>query len=254
MELNFLKKVNNVSYLNQERGGFSSLYLKVRAHENRILTDNQLSQLPYVSPDNSLFKEWSLRQKSAVRFINYLKKKNKPLKILDLGCGNGWFTHKMAKITPRNYVLGMDINISELEQAAKVFANDNLHFVYGDIFALKDHFESSFDVITVNAAIQYFRELSELILLLKSFLTNSGELHIIDSPFYEPKAVSEARERTRNYYSKLGFPKMAEYYHHHSKEDVSEFELLYFPKKSLINRLRGVTDSPFPWLKYTNEN
>ena len=254
MELKFLRKINNVGYLTPNRDDFSSLYLKVRDHENRVLTDKQLSQLPNLVPGNPHHKEWSLRQKSTSRFTDYLKKKNKPLRILDLGCGNGWFTNKMALIAPNYIVLGIDINPPELEQAARVFRRENLHFVFGDIYAIADLFRNSFDMITVNATIQYFGELSKLIALLKTFLTASGEIHIMDSPFYNPAAVAAAKERTFSYYSELGFPKMAEYYHHHSKEDVKEFEVLYFPKKSLVKRLTRRKDSPFPWLKYTNES
>ena len=253
MTYKFLRKVNKVGYLTPEKGSFSSLYLQVRKLEKRVLTDNQLRSLPKLAPGNSHFKEWQLRQKSTTRFIAYLEKKDKPLKILDLGCGNGWFTHKMAQIAEENVVLGLDINIPELEQAAKVFEKSNLQFGYGNIEELSSQFKNTFDLITINAAMQYFNNCTAILKLLKSFLTPSGEIHIIDSPFYEMSEISDAKERTLNYYSELGFPEMAKFYYHHNKKDVEEFEVLYSPKKSFINKLSRRKESPFPWLKYCHE-
>lgn len=254
MILPYLRQLKSVGYLTEESDSFSTLYLKVRECENRVLTDDQLKQLPYATTENPNWKEWKRRQKSALRFTNYLNRKNSTKHILDLGCGNGWFAHILAKTKPDATVVGIDINPDELEQAARVFNRHNLRFVYGDIFALNDVFSSQFDLITVNATIQYFGDMPKLKALLKSFLKPKGELHIIDSPIYSEKALGAAKQRTENYYRHLGFPEMAEYYYHHSLEELKEFKIRYRPKKSIFNKLIGFKDSPFPWLIYVNES
>ena len=78
---------------------------------------------------------------------------------MELGCGNGWLTHHLAMIK-NSYVVGVDINRFELEQAARVFNNFNNHkFFYADVFA--DYFKlGDFDIILLAGSIQYFKDLS----------------------------------------------------------------------------------------------
>lgn len=252
MILPYLRQLNSVGYLTEESESFSGLYLKVRGHENRVLTDDQLKQLPYATTDNFNWKEWQRRQKSAMRFVDYLNRKNSPLQILDLGCGNGWFTNLLAQTKPDDNIIGIDINPDELQQAARVFTSLHLRFVYGDIFALQHVFSNQFDIITINATIQYFGDLQKLKALLKSFLKPMGELHIIDSPIYSRNALDAAKQRTENYYRNLGFPEMTKYYYHHSFDELKEFKIKYRPKRSIFNKFIGFKDSPFPWLIYVN--
>ena len=110
-----------VVYLTQEEPFFSEKYLKVRALENRVLSDFQVQQLPDISKEHTLYNEWQLRKKSANRFLRYFAKKTTTQTVLDLGCGNGWFTHIIAEISESNTVFGLDINPLELEQANRVF-------------------------------------------------------------------------------------------------------------------------------------
>lgn len=251
MNLNFLYSENGVGYLTAKKTIFSQLYLQVREREQRVLTDEQVARLPQSVPGEVHHKEWRVRRKSTDRFLDYLKKKSAPLQILDIGCGNGWFTHLLASVSKENKVVGLDINRLELEQAARVFQKENLQFVFGDIFSLTGQFQNRFHLITINASVQYFHDFRKLLSLLKSFLRRDmGEIHIIDSPFYKKADIVAARSRSEKYYSDLGFPEMAEHYFHHSVEEVNDFEVLYRPKKSLLDNLSGRVDSPFKWLCY----
>ncbi|MDC8003231.1 class I SAM-dependent methyltransferase [Aureisphaera galaxeae] len=236
---------NDVAYLTEEIGLFGDSYVAVREKEGRILTDEEVSQLPYVAKENRNAGEWQMRNKSAARFISYLRNKSKST-ILEVGCGNGWFSHAMA--FGSHSVVGLDINVPELEQAARVFKKENLQFVYGDLFAIGDVFKHRFDIIVLNASVQYFEDFDRLFGKLKAFLTPKGEIHIIDSPFYPATEVADAKKRTEEYYKGLGFPEMAQYYFHHSLEAIKDFTFLYRPKNSLWNRALGKKDSPFPWV------
>ena len=223
---------------------FSDRYLEVRKEENRILTDQEAVELPYLDSKNKNAKEWKARVSSTKRMISYLLNQNKPLTILDIGCGNGWFTNKLAQIK-NTLVTGIDINIEELEQANRVFQKENLEFVYGNIFELQPIYSNKFDIITLNASVQYFENLENLIFLLKSFLKENGEIHIIDSPFYPKNEIENAKKRTIDYYSKLGFPEMAIFYFHHSLEDLNSYEILYKP--SIIDKF--LSKNPFLHIK-----
>ncbi len=250
MNLDVFQKVNNVYYLSEKSLEFSDLYTKVRDKEQRILTDSEVATLPFLK-NHKLSNEWELRQQSTRRFLSYLNKKNTPLTILDLGCGNGWFSNAIATASTQNNVLGLDLNVSELEQASRVFKQDNLQFAYGNIFEINLTLDSKFDIITLNACVQYFPDFRLLFSKLKTFLKPQGEIHIIDSPFYDTSEIKSAKQRTENYYKELGFPEMTEHYFHHSKNDISSFQTLYHPTRSFLSKLFK-KDSPFSWIVFKN--
>ncbi|WP_298419117.1 class I SAM-dependent methyltransferase [uncultured Kordia sp.] len=238
----------NVYYLTPENPDFSRYYLAVREKEDRILSDYEVRQLPYIKR-----YEWEFREKSTERFIQYISDKNKSLKILDIGCGNGWFSNKIAKISETIQIIGLDINREELEQAARIFKTKNLYFVYADIFKVSTKLEAQFDIITLNGAIQYFEDFKGFITLLQTFLKPNGEIHIIDSPFYKTASVADAKERTKEYYTEIGVPEMAENYFHHDEKLIAEFDLLYKYRWNIIHKILGKKDSPFSWYRFTKK-
>lgn len=243
--------MQKVTYLTAKKEAFSDSYIAIRSKENRVLTDDEVRQLPYTAASNPNANEWKVRQHSSKRFLDYLSNKKDSLHVLDIGCGNGWFSHLMSQI-PNTTVVGLDINAIELEQAATVFDAPNLTFVYGDIFEIIT-FQNQFHIITLNACVQYFPNFDTLIHRLKTFLLPHGEIHIIDSPFYTIENLADAQKRSIAYYTNLGFPEMANYYYHHSIEAISEFDILYQPPKNKISKWLSVDYSPFMWLKYSKK-
>ncbi|MEK7786022.1 MAG: class I SAM-dependent methyltransferase, partial [Chloroflexota bacterium] len=140
----------------------------------------------------------------------------------------------------------------ELSQAARLFAGHRLTFLAADIFQAPFG-ERSFDAIIIASAIQYFPDPPALIRRLKPVLSERGEIHVLDSPFYAPSEVPGARARTQAHYAALGFPEMAEHYHHHTLGALAEFRptQLYDPGSPLARlwRLFRFVDSPFPWIR-----
>ena len=227
---------------------FEENYIQVREKEGRIYSELEIKSLPFLK-DHPLAKEWKLRHKSTNRVCKYFEdRKGKVL--IDIGCGNGWFSHLLSNNTELE-VIGLDINTSELEQAAKVFPGDKLKFLYGDIFSLNIPKESV-DYFTMNASIQYFPNPDKLLERLVFLLKPRGEIHIIDSPFYSASELVGAKQRTLNYFTNLGFPAMAKFYHHHTWGQLADwdYDVLYQP--SGMNRLKKALnrpDSPFPWIR-----
>jgi SAM-dependent methyltransferase len=219
----------------------TDIYLQVRRKEGRIFSDDIVRQLPDLPADHVFCHEWKVRAASAGRMLGYLEGLNRPLTILDLGCGNGWLTHRVAQ-TGESRVIGLDRNRLELEQAARVFGSGS-RLLWAESNILSAPFaQASFDIILVAAAIQYFPDLRRLILALRALLAPGGEIHLLDSPLYAPEALAAARERSRQYYENLGIPRMAEFYHHHPVTDLDAFNpvFLYRPARD---------DSPFPWIR-----
>jgi hypothetical protein len=97
------------------------------------------------------------------------------------------------------------------------------------------------------ASLQYFPSVINVLKQALAILDQRGEIHIIDTSFYDPLEVSQADQRSHQYYKALGFPEMAEYYSHHS---ISEFwgfkyRILSDPT-SILNRF--FKRDPFYWI------
>ena len=165
-------------------GEFADQYLELRLKEKRLYSDEEVKQLPLIRRSHPHFSEWKIRKKSARRLFRYLKKKKRPLKILEIGCGNGWLSAFLAK-HPSFEVIGSDINRFEIEQAERVFKSRNLKFILSqpDNILLND----KYDIILFAASIQYFSPLKKITELALSALNTGGEIHFIDTHFLSPR-------------------------------------------------------------------
>ncbi|MDB5023658.1 MAG: class SAM-dependent methyltransferase [Mucilaginibacter sp.] len=222
---------------------FEDLYIAVRQQEKRVYTDEQLQLLPDI--DHLYYDEWKIRKRSSGRLTAYLEKKRKHLKILEVGCGNGWLSAKLSNI-PNTRVTGLDINEIEIEQAKRVFKKDNLEFIY-DSFTDSTFDNEKFDVIVFAASLQYFPSVINVLKQALAILRYGGEVHIVDTPFYTPVEAEKANARSCGYYAALGFPEMAAHYFHHSTSEFwgFKYELLFNPSNP-FNRL--FKKDPFYWV------
>jgi len=228
-------------------GEFEPLYTALRSIEGRIYSDAQVGKLPEISEGHLYREEWAIRKVSCKKLTNYLKKKKRSLKILEVGCGNGWLSHQLSKVQS-SYVVGLDINLLELRQAERVFvAVPNLAFVYGDIDSA---FLGSqkFDIVVLAATVQYFDHLPEIIRKVMERLNDGGEIHLVDSHFYNAPEAEKARRRSAQYFEERGFERMKEFYFHHSFEELNHFRytILYNPD-SLVTRIMR-NRNPFHWI------
>ena len=225
---------------------FEKLYNSSRKKEGRSYTDKEIEQLPNIERSHIHYNEWQVRKRSAARLINYLENKNKPLSILEAGCGYGWLSGRLAGIKGST-VTATDINKTELDQSKRVFTGrPNLDFIEGDIRNLK--FKNKFDVIIFAASIQYFSSFEEIIEAALWLLNDEGEIHILDSYFYTATEMEKARQRSLSYYRSIGCEEMSEFYFHHSVDSLKEFDHKFlFDPTALKNRLFRKKD-PFPWI------
>lgn len=228
---------------------FVDHYLSLRQEEGRLLPDKVVGQLPFVSGENPIRAEWSVRRRSAERMVRYLQKK-RVQSILEIGCGNGWLINYLCKALEAD-CCGVDVNEKELEQAVRVFSRDGgPAFVCGDVLSFA--FEScKADVIILASAIQYFPDLHTLIDVLIDRLNPGGEIHVVDSPIYPDGEVDRARKRSQEYFELNGHAGMEPYYHHHTWRSFQRrgYAVLHDPS-SVIGKIRRTLAgaSPFPWV------
>lgn len=258
------------------------LYLEVRRREGRIFPDDVVRQLPFVSKSNPYAREWVWRRRTSERFLSFLSALQREnagrtgsyrMTILDLGCGNGWLANRLAE-NPEWEVWAMDVNEEELKQGARLFGRENLRFVYADVLSsptvnrwaegqiLPDFriqptvlpvgaSAGQFDIVVLAASVQYFPDLEQLIFSLKKCLKRGGQIHILDSPFYKNESErAAARQRTLEYYTKLGVPEMAAFYHHHLRADIEKLGGKNLNDRLTVRFLQKTKWlAPFPWIR-----
>jgi len=231
---------NPASFQEQEQA-----YLALRTREGRVLSDAAVRQLPFKSPTPGLAKEWTWRRRTFQRFRRYLVRRygTSPLRLLDLGCGNGWMAHRLSHKTHCD-IWAVDVNLPELEQGDRLFARQGLQFVFADV--LSDALPARhFDVIVLAASAQYFPNLEVLLTALKRLLKLSGEIHFLDTPFYsDASAQQAAQQRTALYYKNMGAPEMTAFYHHHLWPEAGQ---KMYPIWSAFLQKIGYL-APFPWV------
>lgn len=222
------------------------LYIKVRDAEKRVLSDDELKQLPYLKRSGAIGIEWASRAKRFEQFIMHIHKayKGRSLSILDIGCGNGWMTNKLYE--QGHNVAGVDLNMTELTQAERVFGkSDKLDWLYADI--LNYNMENQqYDLILLSASCQYFSDISVLTQKLKIMLCEKGAIHLFDSMFYRKEEVPIAKERSNEYYKQLGFPQMGKYYFHHDIETLK-----YCGYKRVFPNVFSLKKGGLQWWKLT---
>lgn len=185
---------------------------------HNLYSDREVAQLPYLKSAHPRYREWATRIASTDRLVRYLSTHKKAAGILEIGCGNGWLSHRLSAV-PGCRVIGLDQNLGELRQAARVFRKQrNLKFIYGEFYSdvLQD---LSFDIIVIAATVHCFPGLSQLVEDALAYLRPHGELHLLDSPL-KSEQLSHFRHR-----------------------------YLYNPH-SFLNRLRR-KDTPHPWVCIT---
>ncbi len=166
--------------------GLSRTELPEKMAQGRTLyPDRELALLPDLNGDHPRHQEWAGRAASCRNLVRYLSHHKRGADILDIGCGNGWLSHRLSAV-PGSRVIGLDPNLIELRQAARVFHRQlNLKFIYGDFYStvLQD---LSFDIIVLAATIQYFNPPQKIIRDALTYLRPRGEIHLIDSCLYRP--------------------------------------------------------------------
>jgi trans-aconitate 2-methyltransferase len=101
--------------------------------------------------------------------------------VLDLGCGDGVLTKRMADLVPMGRVLGIDASESMI-RSARILKGGNLRFLVMDICTLGDSrgrdpaFDSGFDVIFSNATLHWIADHRRLLSDCRKILRPDGFL------------------------------------------------------------------------------
>jgi malonyl-CoA O-methyltransferase len=98
------------------------------------------------------------------------------LRILELGCGTGRLTRRLAEIYPWAVIVAVDISPEMIAHAKEQYPH--AHYVVADAEHFVFEENQEFDLIVSNATIQWFERLEATLIRTKSLLATDGLLAI----------------------------------------------------------------------------
>jgi len=167
--------------------------------------------LPYVDVTGRFSRDWRIRAASfdclLEKLVHPLERMRsdlvEPLRILDVGAGNGWMSNRLALRGHR--VCAVDVRTDSLDGlGARVHYSSNFACVAADYDRLP--FESaSFDLVIFNAALHYSERYEATLGEAIRVLGPQGKIAVVDSPVYRSprsgmRMVEERRQRFARQY------------------------------------------------------
>jgi ubiquinone/menaquinone biosynthesis C-methylase UbiE len=106
-----------------------------------------------------------------------------PLRVLDLGCGTGEITRRLAQRYPQADVLGVDILEANLERArASGDAGGRIRYAVGDAFAL-DGADAAFDLVVCRHMSQAVPDFPRVLAEIARVLRPGGWVHLLSEDY-----------------------------------------------------------------------
>jgi ubiquinone/menaquinone biosynthesis C-methylase UbiE len=177
---------------------FLEQYTTIRHAEGRGSGDPEYYRaLPFRDLSGRNDDQWRIRARSYQCFQRSILKQaarqaSQPLRILDLGAGNGWMSYRFE--LQGHKPIALDIFTDPLDGlgAIRHYAS-RVPAVAADF----DHLpfrDATFDLVIFNSSLHYSSDYRRTLLEARRCLLPSGQLIIIDSPVYE---AAEHGERMR---------------------------------------------------------
>lgn len=171
--------------------GFAADYAKHRAAEGRGHVGEELLGLPYLK-SGPLARQWAVRARSFEAFRSHVlraeaKRLGRPLRLLDLGAGNGWLCYHAALEGHAAVALDIrDDSVDGLGAAAPFLdrAPGRITCAVAPFDAIPLESES-IDIALFNASLHYATNLAATLREAARVVRPGGRIVILDSPFYE---------------------------------------------------------------------
>lgn len=163
---------------------FVRQYRAVRDRDGyRSPTAESLRALPAVDEDDPHADTWRIRAESYRHFHrSVLASRRGALRVLDLGAGNGWLSHRLAAIG--HHVVAVDAlddpgdGLGAVHQYLPRFVA-----VQGD-FDVLPLLPRQFDVVVFNGSLHYARDVAATLAEAERMIAPGGALVVMDSPMF----------------------------------------------------------------------
>jgi SAM-dependent methyltransferase len=173
---------------------FAEDYAAHRQAEGRGYAGDELLALPYIR-SGPLARQWAVRAKSFEAFMARLvrpmaRQTGGALRLLDLGAGNGWLSHRFA--LEGHCATALDIREDAVDGlgAARPFVQHTggrMRLAVAPFDAIPAE-DASFDIAVFNASLHYATDLALTLAEAARVVRPGGRLVILDSPFYAREA------------------------------------------------------------------
>jgi SAM-dependent methyltransferase len=177
---------------------FAEDYAAHRQAEGRGHAGDELLALPDVR-SGPLAKQWAVRARTFEAFRAQVVRPmatfvGSPLKVLDLGAGNGWLSYRVA--LEGHYATALDIRDDRVDGlgASLPFLDrtgGRMRIAVASFEAVPAT-DASFDIAVFNASLHYATDLAAVLAEGARVVRPGGRLAILDSPFYRREADGEA--------------------------------------------------------------
>jgi SAM-dependent methyltransferase len=178
-------------------------YAEHRKAEGRAALDARA--LPYVT-SGPLARQWAVRARSWEAFDRRVLRPAQrradvrgagPLRVLDLGAGNGWLAHR-ASVAGAEAV-ALDVRADRVDGLGASPPESTIERVVGSFESIPIR-EAEFDVVVFNAALHYAEDLAAALREARRVARTDARVVVLDSPFYRTAEQGEemVREKRRN--------------------------------------------------------
>ena len=130
------------------------LLLKIDNLIYRLISKYSVKMENGIHPKHRLMKYYDF-------FINNINPEDN---VLDIGCGNGYNTYKIAE--KARSIVGIDINDNNIKLARSDFQRDNIKYIIGD--ATRYSFDGKFDVVILSNVLEHIENRIQLLKEIKS--------------------------------------------------------------------------------------
>lgn len=190
---------------------FRKAYAAHRAAEGRGHAADELLALPYLQT-GPFAKQWAVRARTFDAFVRRIveplqRTLDRPLRLLDLGAGNGWLCRRIAQLGGEAVALDLrDDHVDGLGAAwSLIEAGARFERVAASFDALPLR-EGYFDVVAFNASLHYALDLAHVLSEARCVVRPGGRVAILDSPFYaaERDGLAMVDEKRRDASARFG--------------------------------------------------
>ena len=164
-------------------------------------------------------------------------------RLLDVCCGNGILTHRLAQFCKS--VTAVDISAQQLKIAQKNYSQENIEYSQVDVMALSNHLKTSFNKINLYFSFQYldsYKKGAVAIAEMLKLLNPGGIILLGDVPDHEFLSVfyPDPKIRFKYFLSRIsGRDQMGKFW------KKAELEKIVSQHQAIVQRLKQPEKLPY---------
>jgi SAM-dependent methyltransferase len=163
---------------------FVRQYRAVRQHDGyRLAEADYYRRLPSVAPDDPHAGTWQIRRETYHHLLGHvLAAGPQPLRVLDLGAGSGWLSHRLSSLGHQPVAVDAIDDEADGLGAARHYATP-FAIVQADFDALP-FARGQFDLVVFNGSLHYAADTAATLERAHRMLAPDGTLVVMDSPMF----------------------------------------------------------------------